>query len=221
MVDVTVATQPGRSAERRAELLDAAARVIRTRGADVSMAAIAAEAGITKPILYRHFGDKGGLYRALAERQTEELLSGIREAMLTPGTPRERTAATIDAYLAAIEKRPAVYRFVVGRAAAEEPAVAGQVAGFQERLADELATVFRTDLRLPAVRAQTWAHAIVGMVRAAGDRWLGGQSVTRERLVRELVDLLFAGLSLDADANDAPVRTPRAAGRPPRTAGGG
>ena len=32
------------------------------------MNVIAAEAGITKPILYRHFGDKGGLYRALAER---------------------------------------------------------------------------------------------------------------------------------------------------------
>ncbi|MCB1004958.1 MAG: helix-turn-helix transcriptional regulator [Acidimicrobiales bacterium] len=43
---------------RRAELADAAVRAIRTVGADASMADIAAEAGITKPVLYHHFGDK-------------------------------------------------------------------------------------------------------------------------------------------------------------------
>src|SRR3954470_3241589 len=108
----------GRSAVRREQLLDAADRAIREHGENVSMAAIAAEAGVTKPILYRHFGDKGGLYRALAERQTDELLIGIRAMLATPGDVRERTHATIDAYLAAIEKRPGVYRFVTGRAAA-------------------------------------------------------------------------------------------------------
>jgi AcrR family transcriptional regulator len=176
-------------------LLDAAARVIRERGAEVSMAAIAAAAGITKPILYRHFGDKGGLFRALAERQTDELLSGIRDALLTAGSPRERTERAIDAYLAAIEKRPEVYRFVVGRAVAEEPSVAGQVAGFIERLADDLAAVLRTDLRLTPARSQAWAHAIVGMVRAAGDWWLDGRPVSRQRLVSELTELLFGGLA--------------------------
>jgi AcrR family transcriptional regulator len=192
----------GRSAERRAELLDAAARVIREHGSDVSMAAIAAAAGITKPILYRHFGDKGGLFRALAERQTDELMSGIREAILAPGTPRERTEAAIDAYLAAIEKRPAVYRFVVGRAVAEEPSVAGSVAGFMERLAAELADVIRADLQLPPTRARVWAHGIVGMVHAAGDWWLGGQHISRQRLVHELTDLLFGGLASAANVGD-------------------
>src|SRR4051812_1238861 len=192
---MTTAPAPQRSAERRAELLDAAARVLKERGPDVSMAAIATAAGITKPILYRHFGDKGGLFRALAERQTEELLSGIREAMLAPGSPRERTEATIDAYLSAIEKRPGVYRFVVGRAVAEEPSVAGQVAGFMQRLADELASVIGTDLQLPPARAQAWAHAIVGMVRSAADWWLDGKPVSRTQLVRELSDLLFGGLA--------------------------
>src|SRR3954453_929249 len=176
---MTTAPAPQRSAERRVQILDAAARVIRERGPDVSMAAIAAAAGITKPILYRHFGDKGGLFRALAERQTDELMSGIRDAMLAPGTPRARTEAAIDAYLAAIEKRPSVYRFVVGRAVAEEPSVAGSVAGFMARLALELAEVIRTDLRLSPVRAQAWAHAIVGMVRAAGDWWLDGEPIPR------------------------------------------
>lgn len=43
---------------RRRELLEAADRVVLRDGPQASMNAIAAEAGITKPILYRHFGDK-------------------------------------------------------------------------------------------------------------------------------------------------------------------
>src|SRR5437763_847242 len=81
---------------RRAQLLDAAERVVEHRGSDASMAQIAAEAGITKPILYRHFGDKADLYRALAERLTGELLVELRAALATRGTLRDRTRATID-----------------------------------------------------------------------------------------------------------------------------
>ena len=189
---------PRRSAERREQLLDAADRAILRDGTHVSMAAIAAEAGITKPILYRHFGDKGGLYRALAERHTEELLISVRDALLTHDSPRTRTVAAIDAYLALIEEQPQVYRFLVGRASAEEPAVAGQVAFFQQRLAEELAAVIQVDLELPpeqALRAQVWAHGVVGLVRAAGEWWLEDKPMTRGELVGELVELLFGALA--------------------------
>ena len=82
-------------------------------GACASMAAIAAEAGITKPILYRHFGDKSGLYAALAERHTDRLLDALVDALTGGGTPRERVHRTIDTYLATIEAEPQVYRFLV------------------------------------------------------------------------------------------------------------
>ena len=68
---------------RRRELLEAADRVVLRDGPEASMNAIAAEAGITKPILYRHFGDKSGLYRALAKRHTDALL----DTCAPPWTP--------------------------------------------------------------------------------------------------------------------------------------
>jgi len=49
-------------------LLEVADRVVARDGAAVSMDNIAAEAGIAEAMLYRHFGDKAGLYSALAER---------------------------------------------------------------------------------------------------------------------------------------------------------
>lgn len=71
---------------RRTELLEAAERVVLRDGPEASMNAIAAEAGITKPILYRHFGDKSGLYRALAKRHTDALLATLRTALDSPAT---------------------------------------------------------------------------------------------------------------------------------------
>ena len=75
IMDTTQRTDQQTSADRRRrELLEAADRVVLRDGPGASMNAIAAEAGITKPILYRHFGDKGGLYAALAKRHTDALL---------------------------------------------------------------------------------------------------------------------------------------------------
>lgn len=99
--------------ERRRELLEAADRVVLRDGPEASMNAIAAEAGITKPILYRHFGDKSGLYRALAKRHTDALLANLRAALDAPNERRDRVEATLDAYLSAIEARPQVYRFLM------------------------------------------------------------------------------------------------------------
>ncbi len=207
MVDVTAEPgfASGRSVVRRAQLLEAADRAIQRDGPDVSMAAIAAEAGVTKPIVYRHFGDKAGLYRALAERHTAEMLANIRAALTAPGGLRTRAEGAVDAYLAAIEQRPEVYRFLVHRASAEEPTVAGHVAFFQQRLATELAAGIALELRLPGPtpRVTAWAYAIVGMVRSAGDWWVEDRPIPRAQLVSELVDLLYGDLASDTNAAQA------------------
>ena len=184
--------------ERRERLLAAADRVVQRDGSAASMNVIAAEAGITKPILYRHFGDKGGLYRALAERYIDVLLERLRSALLTRGGLRARTHATVDAYLAAVEEQPQVYRFLVERAAVEEPDVRGQVAGFVRRFGDELAVGIGHEAELGQVapqRAVIWAHAIAGTVQATGDWWLDHPEVPRAAVVDEVVALLWEGFT--------------------------
>lgn len=185
--------------ERRAGLLEAADRVVQREGPAASMNLIAAEAGITKPILYRHFGDKSGLYRALAARHTEELLGRLRAALVTRGGLAARTRATVNAYLTAIEENPQVYRFLVHRAAVEEPDVRGDVEGFVRRFGDELAAGIRNEPSLQGIdemRATIWAQGIAGMVQATGDWWLDHPEVPRESVVQELSALLIAGFDL-------------------------
>ncbi|MCI3226549.1 TetR family transcriptional regulator [Streptomyces sp. NP-1717] len=201
--------------QRRRQLLEAADRVVLRDGPKASMNAIAAEAGITKPILYRHFGDKGGLYRALAKRHTDALLSALKAALDAPADRRARVEATLDTYLAAIEARPQVYRFLMHPADEAADAqlpeqgfdVGRHSAPLLRRLGEELATVIeeRVDLGPDSAQlARVWGHGIVGMMHAAGDWWLGERPCSRAQLVSSLADLLWGRLALVDDRAGSP-----------------
>jgi AcrR family transcriptional regulator len=213
-MDTTQRADQQRSADRRRrELLEAADRVVLRDGPQASMNAIAAEAGITKPILYRHFGDKGGLYAALAQRHTDALLDSLRAALDAPAERRQRVESTLDTYLAAIEARPQVYRFLMhpaeGSAAQGEQGfdVGKHSAPLLRRMGEELARVIeeRVDLGSDGRRlARVWGHGIVGMMHAAGDWWLGERPCSREELVRGLADLLWGRLAAAGDRAGGP-----------------
>lgn len=216
-MDTTQRTEQQRSADRRRrELLEAADRVVLRDGPQASMNAIAAEAGITKPILYRHFGDKGGLYAALAKRHTDALLDSLRAALDAPADRRERVEATLDTYLAAIEARPQVYRFLMHPAEGSQSGDQGGDQGFDvgkhsapllRRMGEELATVIEERLDLgPGGQqlARVWGHGIVGMMHAAGDWWLGERPCSRAELVRSLADLLWGRLAAAGDKVGGP-----------------
>jgi AcrR family transcriptional regulator len=184
-----------RRQRRRAELLDVADRVIQRRGVVVSMDEIASEAGITKPVLYRHFGDKDGLYEALTERYVDELKLALKPA-IEAEEPRERLAAAIDAYLSYVEREPARYRFLLH--ASEQPRTAGTVAEFRRRHIGECAFTAEDNLRRAGMDpgfAEPWAECVSGMVRAAGTSWLETRSLPRERLVDYLTTILWDGFS--------------------------
>ncbi|WP_405935030.1 TetR/AcrR family transcriptional regulator [Streptomyces longwoodensis] len=216
-MDTTQRTEQQRSADRRRrELLEAADRVVLRDGPQASMNAIAAEAGITKPILYRHFGDKGGLYAALAKRHTDALLASLRAALDAPADRRERVEATLDTYLAAIEARPQVYRFLMHPAEGSQSGDQSADQGFDvgkhsapllRRMGEELATVIEERLDLgPGTQqlARVWGHGIVGMMHAAGNWWLGERPCTRAELVRGLADLLWGRLAAAGDRVGGP-----------------
>ncbi|NGO78738.1 TetR/AcrR family transcriptional regulator [Streptomyces sp. YC504] len=212
-METTGRTDQERSAERRRrELLEAADRVVLRDGPGASMNAIAAEAGITKPILYRHFGDKGGLYKALAVRHTDALLDALRAALDAPSARRERVEATLDTYLAAIEANPQVYRFLMHPAEGTSQGEGAFDVGLHSapllrRLGEELAEVIEERVDLgpeSALLSRVWGHGIVGMMHAAGDWWLGERPCSRAQLVRSLADLLWGRLAAAGDRVGGP-----------------
>jgi AcrR family transcriptional regulator len=179
--------------ERRGELLDAATEAIRRNGPAVSMTQIAAQAGITKPILYRHFRDRDGLVSALADRFSENLMRELQDALQSGTDPRALLVQTIDTYIAFIERDPDVYRFLVRDVAGDT-----ELIGFMRQVGQQVAAVVGEQLRSAgrdAGGAEPIAHGIVGMVHAAGDWWLDNRSMSRARLVGYLADVLWTGTS--------------------------
>src|SRR6266508_3191450 len=168
---------------RRLELLEAAIEVIRREGPTASMDEIAAQAGITKPIVYRYFGDRAGVYQAVAEQYCADLTSRFLHA---------NVVKAIDAYLASVQDDPQVHQFLLHPQHATRPAVT-----FGYHVGEVLADVLRQ--RLEAADRDTapagpWGHAIAGMVQAASTWWLVSPQVPRTTLVDHLSTLLWDGL---------------------------
>jgi AcrR family transcriptional regulator len=113
------ATKPARlSAEdRREQLLDAAKRVVADQGFHrTSIEAVAREAGITRPIVYGHFQDLGGLLEALIERESARALRQLAEVLprdLGAGDPGEALLAALRGYLEAVRADPDTWRLVL------------------------------------------------------------------------------------------------------------
>jgi len=187
-----------RRAAKRQEILDAAVRPIRADGAKVSMSRIASEAGTSKPIVYRLFRDKEGLYQALAERYVQRLIDRLRSALVSDTNPRQLVVATIDAYLGFLEEEAQVHRFLAQRMLPYREDGQPVLAHFQAQVARELTVVLRDQLKThgqDTEAADPWAFALVGMATSAGDWWIDHPEVTRQHLVDDLSTLVWEGFA--------------------------
>src|ERR687885_9750 len=94
------ATTRMRPHERREQILLAARGVFAEEGYEgASVDELASRAGITKPIVYRHFRSKRGLYHAVLEDHMNDLIRRLWVALSSSPDPRERLRGGLRAYL--------------------------------------------------------------------------------------------------------------------------
>ena len=103
--------------ERREQLLDATKEIVAEHGFHaVSIEAVAKRAGVTRPIVYGHFGDLTGLLDALVDREAARALVQLAPALprdLEAGDPRELLLAGLRSYLEAVRTDPVTWRLVL------------------------------------------------------------------------------------------------------------
>ena len=103
--------------ERRGQLLDVTAAIVSEQGFQaVSIQAVARRAGISRPIVYEHFGDLGGLLEALVKREMDAAGAQIAATQLTDlseGDPTELMLESLGLYLSAVERHPDTWRLVL------------------------------------------------------------------------------------------------------------
>jgi AcrR family transcriptional regulator len=187
----------GHREARRTELVEAAVAAIRAHGAGVGMEEIASQAGVSKPILYRHFTDRADLWLAVSRRVTDELLAAMSSELVVDRPPRDTIAAVVDTYLALIEEDTEVYRFIVRGSFADRGMSSDLVRAHMALMASEVARVLGDRLRdagADSGGAEPWAHGIVGMVQAAADWWIDRRSMSRQALVSYLTAMISTGV---------------------------
>jgi AcrR family transcriptional regulator len=105
------------AAERREQLLDATKDLVAEHGFHaVSIEAVCRAAGITRPVVYGHFGDLPGLLDALVRRETARALRQLATVMpevLGEGDPRERLLAALEGYLGLVTDDPPTWRLAL------------------------------------------------------------------------------------------------------------
>jgi AcrR family transcriptional regulator len=170
---------------------------------------IAAEAGTSKTVLYRHFGDKAGLYLAVVESVDRLVTGDLHRALEEAPSATELAGsaslirAAVDSYLALVERDPEVYRFVVAHPLLDRPVGEDPVTGLTSRIGNELAALIAAGLTSAgrdAAAAGALAHGVVGLVRAAADHWLATpEPLSRNELTRQLSTLIGGGLAAVLD----------------------
>jgi|DEB0MinimDraft_3_1074331.scaffolds.fasta_scaffold00029_14 AcrR family transcriptional regulator len=207
--------------ERREQLLDIGRRLFAKKGFEaVSVEEIAAKAGVSKPVVYEHFGGKEGLYAVVVDREMGYLLDSITGALSSPPDapehlhPRELLERAGMALFDFIDRDPDGFRILVRdtpitRAADTSDATppgtfAGLLVDVAEQVDNLLAVQFKA-FGVPPKWAPLYSQMLVGMVAQTGQWWLDVRKPKKDEVVAHLVNLAWNGLA-HLEAKPQPTR---------------
>ena len=182
--------------ERRQQLLDVGRHLFAERGLDgTSIEEIAAQAGVSKPVVYEHFGSKEGLYAVVVDREMDRFLTMANRLLEGEDTRAKFEAAAIG-LLRYIDENTDGFRILVR----DSPPAGSGSGNFGSMIADIAGQVEYTLRDVLAARgydprhAPMYAQMLVGMVTFTGQWWLDARKPKLEEVAAHLVNLAWNGL---------------------------
>ncbi|MGH3942336.1 MAG: TetR family transcriptional regulator [Pseudonocardiaceae bacterium] len=182
--------------ERKEQLLDVGRALFAQKGFDAtSIEEVAHRAGVSKPVVYAHFGGKEGLYTVVVDREMRHLLQRITSA-LSAGHPRELLEQAALSLLDYIQDSSDGFRILI-----RDSPVASGSGTFSSLLNDIASQVEHILGREFASRgydiqlARLFSQSLVGMVALTGQWWLDERTLPKEEVAVHLVNLAWNGLS--------------------------
>ena len=185
-------------AQRRLQLIEVARGLFAERGFEgTSIEEIAQRAGVSKPIVYEHFGGKEGLYAVVVDREMETLLEMVTQS-LTRNRSLYRIQQVALALLTYMEERTDGFRILVR---GDSTASTSETATYSSLLNDAISQVehilagdFERRGFDPSL-APLYAQALVGMVSVTAQWWLDVRAPSKEVVAAHRVNLCWNGLT--------------------------
>ncbi|MFD9127896.1 TetR family transcriptional regulator [Kitasatospora sp. NPDC059571] len=181
--------------QRREQLLEIGRSVFAERGYDgTSVEEIAERAGVSKPVVYEHFGGKEGLYAVVVDREMQLLLDMVTGA-LTGGHSRELLEQAAFALMDYIDTSTDGFKILVrdSPVAQSTGTFASLISDIATQVEDILGLEFKSrgfDARL----APMYSQMLVGMVALTGQWWLEVRKPQKAEVAAHLVNLAWHGL---------------------------
>jgi AcrR family transcriptional regulator len=182
--------------QRREQLLNVGRELFAERGFEAtSIEEIAQRAKVSKPVVYEHFGGKEGLYAVVVDREMQQLLERVTNALVATH-PRAMLEQAAVALLTYIEEKPEGFRILV-----RDSPVASSSGNFASLLSDIASQVEHIvanefkNLDFDPKMAVLYSHALVGMVALVGQWWLEAERPSKDKVAAHLVNLAWNGLS--------------------------
>ncbi|KJV01926.1 MULTISPECIES: TetR/AcrR family transcriptional regulator [Nocardiaceae] len=191
--------------ERRTQILAAAVRLFGDKPyAEVSMADVAAAAGVARGLIHHYIGSKRDLYLECVRFLVT--VPPIEDVHLPTGSVEERARGSVHWLVGVIEAHGTAWVSVASGSGVDQQVA--QILDEADDLAAERvldATAFEThrgDRRI----ATSAVRAFGGMVKAAGREWLVRGTLTRDQVETLLTDVLVTVLSTARSLDNAPER---------------
>jgi AcrR family transcriptional regulator len=186
-------------AERGRQILDAAVAVFAERGFHAaSMDAVAMRVGVTKPVLYDHFGSKEGLLLGCVARAREELLDITSRAAAAATNPEQMLRLGFRAFFDYLDSHAPAWTLLYQEAALPNGEGADSLEGIRAQQTDFIAALLAAQAPgAEPVRVQAWAQVMVGACErlALWRRSASGAEVTAEQATDYLMDLMWTGMA--------------------------
>jgi AcrR family transcriptional regulator len=207
VVDGRAARWIGHRDRRRAEFVTAAVRAIERLGPSATVDQIAAEAGVSRQVLYRQFEDRRDLDRSIAEHAATLLVEHLTPVLGLDVGIESGVRRAVAAYLDFIGAHIALYRFVRSR---ESDAGPDAVRRVKDTITDAVTVLARAVVDIPAdthaALADTTAIALVGMADSVIAAWLDEpRGLARNQLLEQLVQLAVGLIRAALNADHAGV----------------
>lgn len=185
-------------AQRRALIEQAAARLFAERGYEATtVEAICGAAGVSKPMLYRHFESKRELQMKLLERRRDELAAApIARFMETDGSPGERLAAMIDAWFEHVEAHPDSCKLLFQDVTGDQSVRELQRELRRRQRAADVAMLREFGPPLPEQQLEPLGEIIRSSLTGLALWWLDHPDVARAAVVATMLRMLSGMLAL-------------------------
>lgn len=183
------------------QVIEAAIRAVRRDGPGVTMASIAAEAGVTKPVVYRAVGDKEAVAEAVAEYLSQSVASMAREIIDAQPPSRARFREVTRKYFELLQSERQLFLFVEYGWGSHDGT---QLETMIQRSAEQFIAAGRPpgDADKPVRHwSRTVAYASVGALRTVAVMWIRNPYCDIDELADDVTDYIFRGLNREAEAS--------------------